>query len=278
MTKVALVGAGGKMGARLSRNFAGSAYSVTYVENDPVRREALEASRGITCQPVESVHDCEIIILAVPDNAIGAVAARIAPTLKAGTMVIVLDAAAPYAGEMPDRQDLTYFIAHPCHPSMFNWEADAEAAADTFGGSGAKQAIVCALMQGPEDHFALGAEIASTFFAPVFKVHRATLEQMALLEPVLSETITATCLTFIREAMDEAAARGVPLEMSRDFLLGHIYSEAAVIFGHVEGVRMSDGCLKAIDSARPVLFNKNWREVFEPSAVMESIRSITTPG
>jgi hypothetical protein len=160
---------------------------------------------------------------------------------------------------------------------MFNWEADAGAAADTFGGAGAKQAIICALMQGPEEHYAVGAEIASTLFAPVIKVHRASVDQMAILEPVLSETITATCLTFIREAMDEAVLHGVPLEMSRDFILGHIFAESAIIFGHVPGGRMSDGCLKAIEEARPQLFNAGWRGVFDPKAVMTSIKSITTP-
>lgn len=277
MTRVALIGAGGKMGTRLARNLKRSSYALTCVENDAARRTAVERELDITCQPIEAVMDHDVLVLAVPDNAIGRVSAAIAPGLKPGALLIVLDAAAPYAGQVPERQDIGYFVAHPCHPSMFNWEADATAAADTFGGNGARQAIVCALVQGPEEAFALGADIASTFYAPVTKVHRASLTQMAILEPVLSESITASCLTFIRQAMDEAAKHGVPLEMSRDFILGHIYAEAATIFEHVKGARMSDGCLKAIDSAMPKLFQPNWQRLFDKDEVDRSIAEIVTP-
>lgn len=265
------------MGTRLARNLARSSYELSCVENDAARRSAVERELGITCEPIDKVMDKDVLVLAVPDNAIGPVSASLAPALKPGAMLIVLDAAAPYAGQMPARPDLSYFVAHPCHPSMFNWEADATAAADTFGGNGARQAIVCALVQGPEADFALGAAIASTFYAPVTTVHHASLEQMAILEPVMSESVTATCLTIIRQAMDEGARRGVPLEMSRDFILGHIYAEAATIFGHVQGARMSDGCLKAIDSAMPKLFQPDWRRLFDKDELDKSIAEIVTP-
>ncbi|MBN9348469.1 MAG: NAD(P)-binding domain-containing protein [Devosia sp.] len=277
MTSVVLVGAGGKMGARLARNLKRSSYELSFVENDASRRAAIERELGIVCQPVGTVMDKDVLVLAVPDNAIGSVAASLAQQLRPGSMLIVLDAAAPYAGQMPARTDLSYFVAHPCHPSMFNWEADAAAANDTFGGNGARQAIVCALVQGPDHAFALGADIASTFYAPVTKVHRATLAQMAILEPVLSESITATCLTIIWQAINEAARLGVPIEMSRDFILGHIYAEAATIFGHVQGARMSDGCLKAIDSAMPKLFQPDWRRLFDKEELDRSIAEIVTP-
>jgi len=51
------------------------------------------------------------------------------------------------AGEMPKRDDVTYFIAHPCHTSMFNDETETAARADYFGGTAAKQNIICCLMQ-----------------------------------------------------------------------------------------------------------------------------------
>ena len=53
--------------------------------------------------------------------------------------------------------------------------------------------------------------------------HRVTVEQMAILEPALSETVAATCIAVIREAMEEAIARGVPAEAARDFLMGHVF-------------------------------------------------------
>ena len=68
----------------------------------------------------------------------------------------------------------------------------------------------------------LGEQIAKVIWAPVMRSHRVTLEQMALLEPGLSETVCATLLVVMREAMDEVIKRGVPAEAARDFLLGHI--------------------------------------------------------
>lgn len=105
----------------------------------------------------------------------------------------MLDAAAPFAGDLPDRTDLTYFVDHPCHPPVYNDEVELAAKSDFFGGIATKQQIVCSLMQGPEDSYALGEKVACAIYAPVMRAHRVTVEQMAILEPVLSETIGATC-------------------------------------------------------------------------------------
>src|SRR6201999_3976764 len=111
-------------------------------------RERLQRELGLGCVPPEvALKDAEVVILGVPDTLIGKVAAQIEPSLKAGTMVVVLDAAAPFAGHLPDRKDLTYFITHPCHPPIFNDETDMAAKDDHFGGLAAKQHIVNALMQ-----------------------------------------------------------------------------------------------------------------------------------
>jgi hypothetical protein len=216
----------------------------------------------------------EVVILAVPDTHIGKVAAGISSLLKAGTMVVALDAAAPFAGHLPERVDLTYFVTHPCHPPIFNDETEMAAKHDHFGGIAAKQHIVSALMQGPESAYALGEEVAKVIWAPVMRSHRVTVEQMALLEPGLSETVCATLLDVMREAMDEVVARGVPKEAARDFLLGHMNVLGAVIFGEVEGV-FSDACNKAITFGKPALMRADWKRVFEPQEIADSIRRIT---
>ena len=189
-------------------------------------------------------------------------------------MVIVLDAAAPYAGHLPERSDLTYFVTHPCHPPIFNDETEMAAKTDHFGGIAAKQHIVSALMQGPESAYALGEEIAKTIWKPVMRSHRVTVEQMALLEPGLSETVCATLLEVMREAMDDVVARGVPYDAARDFLLGHLNVLASVIFKEREGV-FSDACNKAIEFGKPVLMQPDWKRVFEPDEIAASIRRIT---
>jgi D-apionate oxidoisomerase len=222
----------------------------------------------------QALNRADIVVLAVPDTAIGKVAHGIVDKLKPGTMIMVLDAAAPYAGHLPERSDITYFITHPCHPPIFNDETVMEAKLDRFGGVAAKQAIVSALMQGPESDYARGEEVARTIWAPVMRSHRLTVDQIALLEPGLAETVCGSLLDVLREAMDEVVARGVPQEAARDFLLGHMNILAAVIFKEQPGV-FSDACNKAIQFGKPALMRDDWKKVFEPEEIAASIRRIT---
>jgi hypothetical protein len=275
MSTVALFGAGGKMGYRLAANFRGSPYDVRHVEVSETGRERLKDGLGLDAMSVEQALDgADVVVLAVPDTHIGKVAASIEKQLKPGTMVVVLDAAAPHAGHLPDRPDLTYFVTHPCHPPLFNDETDMEAKKDYFGGVKAKQHIVSALMQGPEEDYAKGEAIAKTIWAPVMRSHRVTVDQLAMLEPALAETMCASLLEVMREGVDEVVRRGVDRQTALDFLLGHINVLASVIFGEREGA-FSDACNKAIEFGKPVLMKDDWKRIFEPQEIAESIRRIT---
>ncbi|CZT36738.1 phosphogluconate dehydrogenase C-terminal domain-containing protein [Rhizobium sp. 9140] len=275
MTSIALFGAGGKMGTRLARNLIGSRFDIRPVEVSDAGRARLQADLGLTCLSVDEALDgAEVVVLAVPDTAIGKVASGIIDKLAPGTMVVVLDAAAPFAGHLPERADITYFVTHPCHPPIFNDETEMAAKKDHFGGIAAKQHIVSALMQGPEEHYALGEEVAKTIWAPVMRSHRVTVEQMAILEPGLSETVCASLLVVMSQALDECVKRGVPEQAARDFLLGHMNVLGAVIFKEVDGV-FSDACNKAIEFGIPALMRDDWKKVFEPQEIAESIRRIT---
>jgi prephenate dehydrogenase len=188
--KIALVGAGGKMGRRLSVKLTTSRHEVFFVETGSAGIAYLQEQR-LTVTPIEdAAKHADAIILAIPDVAIGKVSGEIVPLMKAGAMLITLDPAAAYSGKLPERKDISYFIAHPCHTSMFNDEVTEEARKDYFGGVAAKQNIVCALMQGPEADYAVGEEIAKIIYAPILRSHRITVEQMAILEPGLSETVS----------------------------------------------------------------------------------------
>jgi hypothetical protein len=275
MTSIALFGAGGKMGYRLAKNLKGSRFDVRHVEISDVGKARLKDDLGLSTVDVDAaLNGVDVVILAVPDTHIGKVAAGIADKLKAGTMVVALDAAAPFAGHFPERPDLTYFVTHPCHPPIFNEETDMQAKKDHFGGLFAKQHIVSSLMQGPDEAFALGEEIAKTIWAPVMRSHRLTVDQMAMLEPGLAETVAASLLVVMKQAMDETVRRGVPEEAARDFLLGHLNVLGAVIFGEVQGV-FSDACNKAIEFGIPVLMKDDWKRVFEPKEIAASIQRIT---
>jgi putative NADH-flavin reductase len=273
--KIVLMGAGGKMGVRSAANLAKTDFEVAHVEISEAGRARLKEAVGVDCVDVDAaMAGADVVLLAVPDTAIKAVSAAIIDKVPSGAMVVCLDAAGPFAGHLPERADVTYFVTHPCHPPIYNDEQTEAGRKDYFGGIAAQQGIVNALMQGPEAHYALGERVGQAIYAPVARSHRVTVEQMALLEPGLSETVCASLLDVMREAMDEVVARGVPKEAARDFLLGHMNILGAVIFEEVDGV-FSDACNKAIEFGKPVLMRDDWKRVFEPDEIAASIQRIT---
>ena len=279
MTKIALLGAGGKMGMRLSANLKGTRFDVDHVEVSEPARAKLKAEHGVECmEQGQAVSSADAVVMAVPDRLIGAILKTFVKDLRSGAKVIMLDAAAPHAGELPDRDDITYFVTHPCHPPIFNDETDPKAKSDYFGGIYAKQHIVCALMQGSEAHYVECEEIAREIYKPVMRAHRCTVEQLAILEPALSETVGATFALTLREATDEAVRRGVPRQAAVDFIIGHLNIELAIAFGVFPEGRFSDGALQAIAQAKPVIYRKGWLDrVFSPQAVLQSVKDICHP-
>lgn len=277
MTKVALLGAGGKMGVRLATNLRGSPYEVLHVEVSEEGRKRLKDATGFDCVDRDAaLRDADVVLMAVPDALIGKIAKTFIADVKPGCAIIMLDAAAPHAGELPERADVTYFVTHPCHPSIFRYEPTREAQKDYFGGVKAEQAIVCALMQGPDAHYALCEDIARTIYKPVTRSHRITVDQMALLEPGLSETVGATLVTALRQATDRAVEKGVPREAAMDFMLGHLGIEMGLLFEDHPG-RFSDGAILAIEKAMPRIFRDDWLGVLEPDEIMQSVKDICNP-
>ncbi|KPL12557.1 MAG: semialdehyde dehydrogenase [Bacteroides sp. SM23_62] len=274
--KVTLVGAGGKMGLRLTRNLKDSAYRMAYLEkHEPARDHLREMGVEVSAEDKE-IPDSDIVILAVPDKILGKVSHQIIPQMKAGAMVYTLDPACALAGLLCHRDDLSYFIAHPSHPSVFNWEPTREAQRDYFGGWLAKQAVVCALFRGPEKDYAPGEALARVMYAPVSKAHRISAEQMGMLEPALVETMCSTLQVIVSEALEEVIRRGVPAEAARDFLLGHINIQLAVLYGEIPGAVFSDAANKAIERGKSLLVKEDWKRVFEPENILEQIRDITS--
>lgn len=275
MKKVTLVGAGGKMGMRLTHNLKNSGYDVSYAEVNPAGIEKLKEKRISVSDPDSSIPDSDAVIYAVPDVALGEVTKRYVPKMKSGSLVVTLDPAAALAGKLYDRADVAYFITHPAHPSIFNWEPEQEKMKDHFGGVAAKQAIVCALMKGTGEDYINGEQLACTFYAPVLRSHKITAEQMGLLEPALVETLASTCIYVIRQGLDEVIKRGVPAEAARDFLLGHLRIQMAVLFNELPGAVFSDAANKALQRGLKEFIKDDWKKVFEPDNVKDQIASIT---
>ena len=275
MKKIALVGAGGKMGMRLSRNLKDSPFEMKYVEISEAGIEKLTELGVQISDGAQVVPEADVVILAVPDVALAKVSATIIPQMKKDAILMTLDPAVARAGRLFLRDDISYFIAHPSHPSVFNWEPTPEAQADFFGGTLAKQTIVCALMQGPDSDYELGELVAKTMYAPVSKAFKITMEQMALLEPALVETLSSSCLDLVREGMEEIIARGVPADAARAFLLGHINIQLAVLFKELPNAVFSDAANKALQRGRSILFKDDWKQIFEPENVLQQVIDIT---
>jgi D-apionate oxidoisomerase len=274
-TKVALLGAGGKMGMRLTHNLIRSEYEIMYVEISPAGREKLEQLGVAAVAADKAVPLADVVIFAVPDVALGHVTAENIPLMRSGSLAVTLDPAAALAGKLHKREDIAYFVTHPAHPSVFNWEPEEAHMQDHFGGVHAKQAIVCALMQGGEDDYLLGEKLAHTFYAPVWRAHRITVEQMGLLEPALVETLASTCIYVISEGLKEVIRQGVPADAARDFLLGHLRIQMAVLFNELPGAVFSDAANKALQRGLKEFIHDDWKKVFDPKNVTDQIVSIT---
>ena len=275
MTTIAIYGAAGKIGTRVSNRLAEVAdLDVLYVESGEVGLARL-AERGQRATPPDlAAARADVAILAVPDTVLGAVAHAVAPRLRPGALIICLDPAAPHGGELPARPDIAYFVVHPCHPPIVNDEVAPEARMDFWGGIAAKMHLVAALMQGDEADYALGERISRLMFAPVMNVYRVTVEQMAILEPAMAETVILTCMFVIKEAIDEAVRHGVPAEAAREFALGHMNVNTGILFGYIDA-QFSDGAKLAVARAMDKLLQPDWRRAFEPDDVLAQVKAIT---
>jgi D-apionate oxidoisomerase len=276
LTRLALIGAGGKMGRRIIDHLAGHPrYELRCVERSEASQAQL-AERGLAVMPVDqAVADADAIILAVPDKMLGNAAHAAVPLARPGALVIMLDPAAAHAGELPEREDIAYFVSHPCHPSVFeHFESEPERN-DFFGGTAARQAIVCALMQGREGDYGRGEQIALDMYAPVTRSHRITLEQMALLEPAMAETVGICLIRALREALEEVVTRGVPRAAAEDFLFGHIKVPLGIAFERV-AFPFSDGAKLIAEYGRTQVLAPDWKKVFEPASVRAQCKAITT--
>src|SRR6185369_3854097 len=101
MITITLLGAGGKMGLRITDYLRKTDYAVRHVEVSDRGKAAL-AERGLTAITAEeALSESDAVILALPDNRIGRVTAELNRRFKPGSMLIALDIAAPIAGDLP---------------------------------------------------------------------------------------------------------------------------------------------------------------------------------
>lgn len=271
---VALLGAGGKMGLRVTKKLVDAGYDVRAVETADVGKARLAEADIQAVDQATGIAGADVIVLALPDNIIGKVSRDIMPSLKSGALLIILDAAAPYAGDVPtDRDDISIVIGHPCHPPLFNDETEWDARRDYHGGI-ARQSIVCALMKGPEEAYTLGEDICKAMWSPITNCYRVTVEQLAILEPGLSEMVAMPFVDTMVEAVDLCASKyDIPREAAFDFMIGHLNVEIAMWFGYSPKVP-SDAALRLMRFAKGVVVREDWEEALNPAKVKEAAELI----
>lgn len=260
------------MGLRITDNLKETEYEVRYIEAAERGRAALE-QRGVSCSGEEALGDADVVIFALPDTLLGELSRRYVPRVRPGTLVLLLDPAAPYVEEVALRDDVAFAVAHPCHPSVFNWEPTEEGFRDFYGGISARQSVLLALMQGSDEQRELADAIARAMYAPIARLHHVSLEQMAILEPAMVETLAQTCIEAVRKGYDRVVELGVPEDAARDFVLGHLRIQIAVLFGEVDGT-FSDAAYRISERAWPRIFRDDWDGMFETADLRDQIATI----
>ncbi|MBE0656634.1 MAG: NAD(P)-binding domain-containing protein [Bryobacteraceae bacterium] len=275
-TKVAIIGAGGKMGFRAAQKIGSqSGFIVLMCESHPGRAAELAANGFPVAALPDALAEADYVFLAVPDALIGAISCQAEPLMKPGAMLIMLDAAAAYVDELPVTSRIGMMITHPCHPAFFVDRPTPEERADYFGGVARQDIIVC-LIQGSEESFWQGVEVCRAVFGPTDKAHRVTVEQFAFLEPAMSELIVASAARWMRDSLDAAIAAGVPREAAEAFMAGHAQIAIAICFG-AEKAPFSDAAKLAIDWGTRELINPDWRRVFQRPVLQAAIREMIHP-
>jgi ketol-acid reductoisomerase len=275
--RVAVIGAGGKMGSRIIANLPHRGEYELFCSEQGETGLARLRERGIEPLPSEqAVARADFVVLAVPDAGMRVATEAVLPHAPAGAVAILLDPAAAAAGDVYLRDDLNYVVCHPCHPPLFGEQPTDEARRDFFGGSAALQDIVIALMQGPEDVFAKAEALCRAIFAPVKTAHRISVAQMAFLEPTMAEVVAASAAVLMRDALEEAVKAGVPREAATAFMLGHVQIALAIVFGAISSP-FSDAANIAIRWGTERVVRSDWRRVFEPDQVTAVIKEMLHP-
>ena len=292
--RVAVIGAGGKMGTRTSKNLAKltDKYDLMLVENAPKGIESIHA-RGLDVIPVEeALEKAEVVVFAVPDTLIKKLSAIYVPMLKPGTGFLILDPAAAVAKELTLRDDCTFGVAHPCHPSFLLDQDTPEARADRFGGDGGKQDIVMSMICGEDAVFEKMQETAHDMYAAEH-AYVMTSEQIAFLEPTLVELLGATiafleptlvellgatCLYAMAETVDEAERRGINRDAAVSFLTGHIYNLTCNFLGYIPGKPpVSDACKVAIGLGNRLVMRDDWKRIWDDEVLHKVIATMLHP-
>ena len=271
---ISIIGAGGKIGARISSNLLKSDHKILLCEKG-IEAKAKIVKNGLKVYDFkEAVQQADITILAVPDVKLAEISRALVPLIRPDSIVILLDPAAAYSKELIVKNDCTYVIIHPCHPPIFRYQETPEARADLFGGIAAKQDMVIALFTGKEEKLDLAEKIGIEMFSPIVNCFRITVEQMTILEPALVEVVKNPAIFIMKEAVFEAIKLGVPEDAAWAFMLGHVNGGLGVFFKNSHPI--SEGAKLALEYGIENIFKPNWKDIFKPESIKEVLEKMLT--
>lgn len=277
--KVCVIGAGGTTGYKISRNLAkhSQQYELYVCEVNPVASEKLK-NEGFNLTSVENaVPVADIVVPAINDSKLKDFTPGVLKSMKSGAAMIILDPASVVAGEIPQRDDCTLAICHPCHPSSFRDQDTPEARADKWGGDGAKMDLVMSKVRGDDESFELCRRACEVMFEPVVKSFVMTPRQMAFLEPTLVEVLGATCLMAMAETLEEAVKRGIDREAATSFLCGHLQNVAFTFIGLLGNTKVSDACKVAVDVGNRLVLRDDWKRIWDDEVLDRVILTMLHP-
>lgn len=269
--KVTIVGAGGKMGSRITDTLLRvGGYDIYQVANSE-KSIKIVTDKGLTpYAPEEILPETDIAIYALPDRYLGKLTAEYIPLMKAGTLAILLDPAAVFAREAYIREEITTAVIHPCHPQIFFEQPNENARNDHFGGVAALQDVVIAHVAGERKLFEEEAiPLSKAMFDPVMHSFEITVEQMALLEPAATEVINTSLIQVMCETVDEVVKAGVPEEAAKSFVLGHLQMGLSIYF--LKTNPLSDGAKIAAKAGYDSIIQSDWRKAMD----IEFTRDVT---
>ena len=272
---IAVLGAAGKAGQRITTKLLKGDYNILLCEKGEEGKAKITEKGLKVFDAEEGIKQADVTIMAVPDEHMEEISNALVPLAKPDSIIIALDAGAPYAGEFKIRNDCTFVATHPCHPSIFRYEETPEAQADVYGGVVGKQDIVIALISGKEEKFELAKKISIEMYSPVVNCFRITVEEMALMEPLATEVVALSAVYIIREAMNEAIRFGVPEVAARSFMFGHLNAILDVIF--TGNIITSDASKIALEYGIEKIYKSDWKDVMNPASLKDLLAKMLHP-
>jgi hypothetical protein len=276
---VSVIGAAGKMGTRVTNNLAKhpDAIELYFCESSEAGIASIR-QRGFDITPAETaVAKSEIIVLAVPDVVIKTVSIGIVKMMSPGSTMVILDPAAAVAKELALRDDCTFVVAHPCHPSYFLDQDTFEARNDHFGGIAGKQDIVMAKIQGDDNNFTHARTVCEWMYAPVAHSYVMGIRDIAFLEPTLVEILGASTIFAMAETVNEAERRGISRDAAISFLTGHINVLTSMFLGKMGNAQVSDACKVAIGLGNRLVLRDDWKRIWEDDVLDKAIDTMLHP-